>query len=92
MPKKTEAALSEIANRAVRTRRRKHPGGSTDPLTADSVRTAFAKRKTFSTGDVMREFEAAKDNATAVAAVLRGRKLTEKVGVAPDGTSLWRWV
>jgi hypothetical protein len=90
--KKTASELTTIAARAVRTRRRKHPGGSTDPLCADDVQKAFANRKTFTTGDIMREFGAAKDNVTAVAAVLRSRKLTEKTGVASDGTSSWRWV
>ncbi len=90
--KKTASQLTEIAERAVQTRRKKHPGGSQEPLSADDVEKAFHRRKTFSTGDIMREFGAAKDNATAVAAVLRSRTLTEKKGTATDGTSLWTWI
>jgi len=93
MPKKTQSQLTTIANKAVRTRRRVHPGGGTDRLKADDVEKAFHSRKTFSTGDIMREFDAAKDNATAVTAVLRMRKRIEKAGTAPsDGTSVWRWL
>ena len=90
--KKSANQLSTIANKAVRTRRRKHPGGSKDSLSADTVTKEFSNRKTFSTGEIMQTFGAAKDNATAVCAILRGRKMTEKAGEAPDGTSLWRWV
>ena len=93
MPKrKTAHELSNIARRAVRTRRGKHPGGSTERLSSVAVEELFRDRPTFSTGDIMNDFGAAKDNATAVAAVLRIRRLTEKAGTAPDGTSLWRWI
>ena len=90
-PKKTKVQLSTIAAKAVRNRRRAFPGGSAERLNADSVQKAFKGRKSFSTGDIMKEFDAARDNATAVAAVLRARKLTEKIGEAPDGTAVWRW-
>jgi hypothetical protein len=92
MPKKTKTQLTNIANKAVATRRTTHPGGDTERLSADSVEQTFRRRKSFSTGDIMREFKAAVGNATAVTAVLRGRKLTENAGKAPDGTTLWRWV
>ena len=90
--KKSAKQLTNIALKAVKTRRGKNPGGSTERLTANDVQEAFKRRKAFSTGDIMREFSAAKDNATACAAILRGRKLIEKVGEAADGTSVWRWV
>jgi hypothetical protein len=90
--KKTASQLSEIAIKAVRVRRRKHPGGSKERLSADAVAKEFEGRKQFSTGDIMRTFGAAKDNATAVVAVLRQRSRIEKFGEAPDKTSLWRWV
>jgi hypothetical protein len=90
--KKSSKQLTSIALKAVKTRRDKNPGGSTERLTANDVQAAFKRRKSFSTGDVMREFSAAKDNATACAAILRGRKLIEKIGEAADGTSVWRWV
>jgi hypothetical protein len=93
MPKKkSAAALSIIASKAVRTRKKEHPGGSCAKLDANEVRKAFRGRKSFSTGDIMREFGAAVGNATAITAALRARGLTEKVGVASDGTSSWRWL
>lgn len=82
---------SETAHRAVRSRRRKHPGGSRERLSSVQVHEAFRRRKTFSTLDVMTEFGAAKDNVTAVCAVLVGQRLLESAGLAPDDSSLWRW-
>ena len=90
MPTKQEVRRSEAAHKAINTRRKAHPGGSSDRLEADGVAKAFGRRKSFSTGEVMKEFDAAIDNATAVMAVLRARKMIEKAGQAPDGTSLWQ--
>lgn len=92
MPKKSAAELSAAARKAVRTRKKNHPGGSDEKLDANAVRKAFRGRKTFSTGDIMKEFGAAVGNATAIAAVLRTKGLTEHVGVASDGTTSWGWV
>jgi hypothetical protein len=90
--KANKSELSKIAQKAVRTRRRKHPGGSKERLDANLVEQRFRRHERFTTADIMHEFNAAKDNATAVAAILRLRRLTEKMGTAPDGTSIWRWV
>lgn len=94
MPTKTRAktAAKAAAVKAVRTRKKNFPGGSGDPLGVEAVTKAFRGRKTFSTGDVMKEFDAAVGNATAVTSVLSRRGAIEKVGTASDGTSSWQWV
>ena len=89
---KSAAKKSTKTGTGVQTRRLKHPGGSDEHLSSKKVKAAFQRRKSFSTTDIMREFGAAKDNATAVAAVLRARNLIEKAGEAPDGSTLWKWV
>jgi hypothetical protein len=90
MPTKEQIRRSEAAQKAIRTRRRINPGGSADRLDSALVLKTFGRRKTFSTGEVMKEFDASIDNATAVMAVLSARKKVEKSGQAPDGTSLWQ--
>lgn len=91
MPKKTADKLSTSARKAVRTLRRKHPGGSSQRLDSQEVRKAFRGRGTFSTGEIMKKFGAAVGNATAVAAILSRAGLIKKVGIAPDGTTAWGW-
>jgi len=94
MPNTTSSSSKRrsAAHKAIKTRKKNHPGGSLAKLSADDVQSAFANRKTFSTGDIMKKFGAAVGNATAITAVLRRRGLAEKTGTSPDGTSSWKWI
>jgi len=89
--KKSEEELSGIAKRAVHTRRQRNPGGQNSHLGSVDVKDAFGRRKTFTSKQVMKAFGAATDNVTAAMAALRRSRLVEKIGLSPDGSSLWRW-
>lgn len=90
-PTKTQDQLSAIAKKAVRTRRRRYPGGSRSSVRAVDVESRLGQNKEFSASDVMVVFGIAKDNATAVIAVLSGRGRIKKSGTGPNGESLWGW-
>ena len=92
MTPKTPDQLSAIAKKAVRTRRRRYPGGSRAGARATDVEIRLGQLKVFSASDVMSALGVAKDNATAVIAVLSGRRRIEKDGMDPNGESLWRWM
>ena len=89
--KKTAHQRTLIAKKGVQSRRKKHPGGDTERLSVDTVEKTFNRRKSFSTLDIMTELGAAKDNATAVCAVLRARNLIKRVGETSNGASIWNW-
>lgn len=61
-------------------------------ITADEVEAFAAKRKTFSTGDVMEHFSVPKGNAAAAIAILRIKSKLAADGKAQDNTSRWRYV
>ena len=88
---KTPDQLSAIAKKAVRTRRKRFPGGSRAGASAADVERHLGQRKEFSASDVMGVLGIAKDNATAVIAVLSGRGRIERSGTDPSGESLWCW-
>ena len=89
---KTQTERSEIAQRAVETRRAKHPGGTTERLSSVKVLELFARRNKFTTLQVMERTSTAKDNVTAVCAVLVGQKAIAKSGLGKDGSTQWQWI
>jgi hypothetical protein len=60
-------------------------------LASDDLEVFAAKKKRFSTGDVMGHFTVPKGNAAAAIAILRMKGRLQPDGKAPDHTSQWRF-